>query len=275
MMTVLHKITGFFINLISFFSPRIAGRIALFLFTKPFKGKPNEKQSDFLDTAFKEELKHDNLPIMTYRWLGKKETILLAHGWESNSARWQNLITNLKQRGFGVVALDAPAHGRSGSNRFNAIIYSEFIKVASERFEPNIIIGHSVGGMASAIFQYKYQKAHVQKMILLGAPSEFTEVLNRYANMLSYNKRVRKQINQIIKERFGNVPEEFSTAKYSELINAKGLIIHDKKDNVIPYNDALQIKAKYKNSLLISTEGIGHSLATDEVSNYIFDFIDN
>lgn len=275
MMTIIHKLIGYIINFISFFSQKIAGRIALFLFTKPLKGKPDERQSDFLDTAFKEELNLNKTPIMTYRWLGKKETILLVHGWESNSARWQNLITSLKQRDYGVVALDAPAHGRSGSNRFNAIIYSEFIKVASERFEPNIIIGHSVGGMASAIFQNKYQKEHVQKMILLGTPSEFTGVLDRYANMLSYNKRVRRQINQIIKERFGNAPEAFSTANFSEHISSQGLIIHDKKDDIIPYNDAIQIKAKYKNSQLISTEGFGHSLVSEEVSNYIFDFIDN
>lgn len=275
MMSFLHKLTGLLINIISLFSSRIAGRIALFLFTKPFKGKPNEKQSDFLDTAFREELKLDNTPIMTYRWLGKKQTILLAHGWESNSARWQDLITNLKKRDYGVVALDAPAHGRSGSNRFNAIIYSEFIKVASERFEPNIIIGHSVGGMASAYFQFKYQKEYIKKIILLGAPSEFKDVLERYSNMLGYNKRVRKQINQIIQERFGNAPEEYSTAKCFEQIIAKGLIIHDKEDDIIPYNDAIQIQAKYKNSVLITTEGFGHSLINDEVSNYIYEFLDN
>ena len=93
--------------------------------------------------------------------------------------------------------------------------------------------------------------------------------------MLGYNKRVRKQINQIIQERFGNAPEEYSTAKCFEQIIAKGLIIHDKEDDIIPYNDAIQIQAKYKNSVLITTEGFGHSLINDEVSNYIYEFLDN
>lgn len=272
---VLQKIIGFFINIIGIFSPKLAARMALFLFTKPLKGQINEKQSDFLDTAFREELTFNNMPIMTYRWLGKRETILLAHGWESNSARWQTLITNLKQRGFGVVALDAPAHGRSGSNRFNAIIYSEFIKVVSERFQPNIIIGHSVGGMASAYYQFKNQKESIQKMIFLGAPSEFIDVLTRYTDMIGYSNRVIKHLKELIKERFGEFPEEFSTAKYAAKITSQGLIIHDKKDGIIPYNDAILIKDKYKNSRLISTEGFGHSLATDEVSNYIYEFLDN
>ncbi|HLV38381.1 alpha/beta hydrolase [Xanthomarina sp.] len=275
MKLVLQKTIGLIINFTGIFFPKLAARMALFLFTKPLKGQINEKQSDFLDTAFREELTFNKMPIMTYRWLGEKETILLAHGWESNSARWQTLITNLRKRGFGVVALDAPAHGRSGSDRFNAIIYSEFIKVVSERFQPNIIIGHSVGGMALAYYQFKYQKESIEKIILLGAPSEFTDVLKRYTDMLGFSNRVIKHLNLMIKERFGQYPEAFSTANYSEHISSKGLIIHDKKDRVIPYNDALLIKNKYKNSRLVSTEGFGHSLATDEVSNYIYEFLEN
>ncbi|MEO8934173.1 MAG: alpha/beta fold hydrolase [Xanthomarina sp.] len=275
MKTVLQKLVGICINIVGVFFPKLAARMALFLFTKPFKGGIDEKQSDFLDTAFREELSFNNMPIMTYRWLGTRETILLAHGWESNSARWQKLIVNLKQRGFGVVALDAPAHGRSGSNRFNAIIYSEFIKVVSDRFLPSIIIGHSVGGMASAYYQSKYQNKTIEKTILLGAPSEFIDVLERYTSMLGLSKRVVKYFKLLLKDSFGLSPEEFSTAKYVEQISSKGLIIHDKKDQIIPYNDAVVINNKYKNSVLISTEGYGHSLATDEVSNYIYEFIEN
>ncbi|GGG55993.1 alpha/beta hydrolase [Bizionia arctica] len=275
MKTILQKLIGFIVNITGLFFPKLAARMALFLFTKPLKGKPNEKQSDFLETAFIEELKFNNMPIMTYRWLGEKQTILLVHGWESNSARWQVLITNLKKKGYGVVALDAPAHGRSGSNRFNAIMYSEFIKVVSDRFQPSIIIGHSVGGMASALFQHTYKKEHIQKMIFLGAPSEFSDVIKRYTDMMSYSKRVSKKIDLVIKDRFGKLPEAYSTANFLEHNTSQGLIIHDKTDRIIPYNDALLIKTKYKNSTLITTEGFGHSLATDEVSNYIYDFIDN
>ena len=275
MKKVSQKLIGLFINIVGIFSSKLAARMALFLFTTPLKGKINEQQSDFLDTAFREELTFNKLPIMTYRWLGKKETVLLAHGWESNSARWQKLITSLKQRDFEIIALDAPAHGRSGSNRFNAIIYSEFIKVVIDRFQPSIIIGHSVGGMASAYYQFKYQKEAIEKIILLGAPSEFKDVLMRYTTLLGYSKRVTKHLSLIFTERFNTIPEDFSTAKHVEKITTKGLIIHDKKDPVIPFSDAELINNKYKNSKLISTEGFGHSLATEEVSDHILEFLIN
>ena len=158
MKRLLFLLIGKYINVLSFLSKSYATKKAISLFSKPRKGKITQIQGDFLDTSFKEELTYADNGIMTYRWLGKKQTVLLAHGWESNSARWQPLIKNLKDKGFTVVALDAPAHGNSGSDIFNALIYAEFIHAAAKRFKADIIIGHSVGGMAAVFCQNKSQK---------------------------------------------------------------------------------------------------------------------
>lgn len=270
---IIHKLIGFSINTLSLVSPKLSARIALFLFTKPMRGKVSEKQADFLDTAFKDELTYNNSSIMTYRWLGNKPTILLVHGWESNSARWKDLILNLKKVGHNVVALDAPAHGYSGGDRFNALLYSEFINVVAKRYNPEIIIGHSVGGMASVFYQHKYQNSNIKKLILLGAPSEFKDVLKRYTSMLGYNKRTINSINSTIVKRFGASPEKFSTASSIKKITQQGLIIHDEDDKIIPYDDALLIKRHFKNSTLITTKGLGHSLKGDIVANHIYSFL--
>lgn len=274
MKTLLFFIIGTYLNALSYISKTYAANKAILLFSKPQKGKITEDHKDFLETAFQEELKFEKYPIMTYRWLGKKSTILLVHGWESNTVRWKNLILNLKQKNYNVVALDAPAHGYSGSKIFNAILYSEFIHKASKHFKPQIIIGHSVGGMATVFCQNKYHLECVQKLILIGVPSEFTGVLKRYTDMLGYNQRIIKQINAVVVERFGAEPSAFSTAKFLETISSKGLIIHDEDDKVIPYEDALQIKSSFKDSTLITTKGLGHSLNNETVASYIYDFIE-
>ena len=273
--TLLIKSIGTYLNTLSFVSKPYAANKALALFIKPRAGKINESQSEFLATSQQEILKYNEHSIMTYYWSGKKKTILLAHGWESNSARWKNLINLLKQKDYSIVALDAPAHGNSGSKTFNALLYSEFINTAVKHFCPEIIIGHSVGGMASVFFQNKYQFNGIEKMILLGAPSEFKDVLKRYKDMMGYNQRVSEQIDCTIVERFGSRPENYSTAKFVETINASGLIIHDELDKIIPYNDALMIKNNFKNSKLVTTQGLGHSLNNEVVSNYIFEFIED
>lgn len=272
---IIIKIVGWFINLTSYISKSYAANKALTLFGTPRRGFITDKQSDFLDTAFKEEFEFEMLPIMTYRWIGKKQTILLAHGWESNSARWKNLIKYLNEKDFNVIAIDAPAHGKSGGKLFNAITYSEFINVIAKRHQPDILIGHSVGGMASVLFQHKYKMDSVKKIILLGAPSEFTDVLQRYSDMLGYNQRIRNQIKLTIIDRFGQAPEDFSTAKFLQNISSKGLIIHDSDDNVIPYQDALSINQSFKNSKLITTKGLGHSLNDASITEHIYKFLDN
>ena len=128
--------------------------------------------------------------------------------------------------------------------------------------------------MATVFCQEKYQLGHLKKLVLLGAPSEFADILERYTNMLGYNKRIKVELNAIILERYGKTPNGFSTAKYLENIDSEGLIIHDEQDPVIPYNDAQLIKKSFKNSTLITTKGIGHSLNNETIACHIYKFID-
>lgn len=273
MRQVILKSIGASINFISLFSPLTAGNIAIKLFSSPRRKRLKEIEKDFLETAFIEDLKYDNINIMTYRWLGKKDTILLVHGWESNSFRWKDLIIKLTALDFNVIALDAPAHGRSSGKLFNALIYSECINLVVKKFNAKIIIGHSVGGMATTFFQHKYQLPTVEKLILLGAPSNFVGVFERYVKMMGYNERITQSINDIVQDRYQNTPEHFNAAKFSESIAAQGLLIHDKYDAVIPYSDAEDFKNFYKNSKLITTEGFGHGLKSETIDEHILEFL--
>lgn len=267
------KTVGALLNASSLVSSKYAAAKALSLFATPRKGSIKDKQASFLKSAKKEQLIHDGYSIMTYQWHGNNKTILLSHGWESNTSRWKKLIELLQAQNYNVIALDAPAHGESESKKFNAILYSEFINVVCQRFNPEIIIGHSVGGMASVFFQYKYKLESLNKLVLLGAPSEFEAILKNYTNMLSYNSKVIKSLEKLIEKSFGAPPSTFSTAKYCKSLDVEGLIIHDKKDRIIPHSDAELIHKNFKNSKLISTSGYGHSLNHEEVYNYIIAFI--
>ena len=274
MRSILIKLIWQSLNGLSYISKSYATDKALELFSRPRKGQITESQASFLDTAIKEQLSYNTNHIMTYKWGNNGATILLVHGWESNSARWRPLINHLKNSNYTVVTLDAPAHGNSGSSTFNALLYAEYIKVVAEKFQPTCIIGHSVGGMSSVIFQNKYQLKSLKKMVLLAVPSEFKNVLKHYTDMLGYNRRVIKHLNQIIEEQFGAPPESFSTATYVKNVDCKGLIIHDEEDKIIAYGEALLIKANFKNSKLITTKGLGHSLNHKMVITEVSKFID-
>ena len=271
----LPKIIGLFINLISYFSSKFAAKIAMNLFSTPRKGKTAPREIKFLETAQQGQIKFEDTTIQTYHWKGEKETILLAHGWESNTFRWKDLIEHLKALNYNIIALDAPAHGRSEGKYFNAIIYSECINLVVKKFNIQTIIGHSIGGMATVFFQHNYKPKSIKKLVLLGAPSNFVGIIKRYEFMMGYNTRVSKALKNHILKHFNHLPEYFSPANFSKTITVEGLIIHDKKDKIIPFTDALNLKENYSNATFISTEDFGHGLKSEPVYQHILNFLND
>ena len=273
MNSFLPKIIGVILNSIGIFNSQLASRLAIQVFSKPRKGKVTTNANLFLDTAKKSTLYYNDFNIQIYQWKGPKETILLVHGWESNSSRWRNEIKKLIKEGYDIIALDAPAHGGSGSNFFNAILYSEFINVVSQKFKPTVFIGHSVGAMSIIFFLHKKTYSDSNKIVLLGAPSTFTGIIERYKKMMGYSKKVGNGIDRYIKLTFGYPASYYSTANFIKNIDSHGLIFHDKRDPIIPYKDAIEIDLQFKDARLIPTKGLGHALKDNYISDEIIKFL--
>lgn len=269
------KMIGGFINFISLFSPTSASNIAIYIFSKPRKGRINPEEKEYLETATEKVIYYNDIAIQTYHWEGNKPTVLLVHGWESNSYRWKDLIDLLKSENYNIISIDAPAHGNSGSKIFNALLYSECINVVLNQFNIDTIIGHSVGGTSSAIALHNYKVSSVKKLISLGAPSNFISMVKNYRKIMGFNKRVMKAMDKYYLKHFGHLPKYFTVVNYSKNIQAKGLIIHDRKDRIIPYRDAIEIIRHYKNSKLVKTVGFGHGLKSKKVYNHILEFLND
>ncbi|WP_431111391.1 alpha/beta hydrolase [Winogradskyella poriferorum] len=269
------KSIGNALNATSLISSKYASKKALHLFASPRKGRYTENQKKIVDSALFETLSYKGQDIATYRWKGSGKTILLAHGWESNASRWSYILEDLNAQDYNIIALDGPAHGRSDGRQFNAVLYSEFINKVAEKHQPEVVIGHSVGGMATVFFMHNHQLPSVKKLVLLGAPAHFTGVFSRYKSMMGYNKRISKGLDNIVIERFGKPVDYFSAANFTKTIEAEGLIIHDKKDRIIPFEDGQLFANRYKNSKFIETEGFGHGLKDKSLSPKIIEFINN
>ena len=146
------------------------------------------------------------------------------------------------------MALDAPAHGASGSKIFNAILYAQFIGVVCKKFNPSILIGHSVGGMAISYFLKSNNNYKANKLLFLGVQAGFPGIFKNYSDLMGYNKKVRDGMEVIIQKRFGVPSSHFNTAIFVKEIKSECLIIHDELDPVIPYSDAQEIHKAFKNS---------------------------
>ena len=271
---LLTKSVGLYINVLSFIQPDKANTLAYKLFSEPRKGKlKKEELPKILQNAKLETVQFEEHSIQTYIWEGNENRILLVHGWESNASRWKKLLQHLKKTGSTIIAIDAPAHGLSNGVEFNVPKYAEFIHFISKKYNPKTLISHSIGGAASIYSLHKYQNSTVEKLVLLGAPSEMKIIVNNYVTMLSLNKKVTAFLENQSMVKFNMKIDDFSTHLFSENLMLKTFIAHDTLDEVVLINESRKIAKSLKNAVFIETEGLGHSMHDADLYEKIRQFV--
>ena len=267
------RLSGVYFNLIALFSRKSAAEKAFTLFCTPRKGKVLPIQKDFLEKAKFDVIEFGGMELQTYNWPGEGATVLLLHGWESNSFRWRKLIKYLIEENYNILAFDAPAHGQSTGKIFNVPIYAECTDLIIKKFKPKYIVAHSVGGTTAVFQQYQYNTNSIEKLVTIGSPSELSEIMRHYQQMLKFNNRVLNALDEYFMAHFGFGIEDFSTSKFASELKLQGLLIHDKLDQVAPVSSSERVHANWKNSQLVLTEGFGHSLHQDEINLQIINFL--
>ncbi len=273
---LLTKSVGFYINCLVFINPKKASQLAYSLFSEPRAGKLDPSQlPEMLEVAEKEVFFDGEHKIQTYIWKGNNHKILLVHGWESNSWRWEKFLLHLKKTGSTILAIDAPAHGLSSGKEFTVPKYTKTIAEFVKLHNPNILIGHSIGGAACIYYQYLHQNKNIDKMILLGAPSDLKNLIINYCDMLSLNSKLQFHLEHTFAERFSKQVIDFSAKKFAKEIDTKALIVHDIHDTVVDLSEAEKIIINWKNATFIKTENLGHSLHNDDLYQKMINFLFN
>jgi pimeloyl-ACP methyl ester carboxylesterase len=264
---LLTKSIGFNINLMSFLFPEKAIQMAHGYFSEPRKGKfTKETLPKTLQGADSETIIQNGDTIQTYIWKGNETVVLLIHGWESNSSRWKKMLPYLKKSGSTIVGL-------SSGKEFTIPKYAEFIDIVVQKYQPNYIIGHSMGGKTSLYYQFKYQNPNVQKMVILGAPSDFKIILNNFTNLLSLNTKITKALNSKYTGILNQNLEEFNAAAFASKINVKGFLAHDVEDTIVLFKEGEKIASSWKDAQFIETKGLGHKLHDDDLYQKVYTFL--
>jgi pimeloyl-ACP methyl ester carboxylesterase len=258
---IIAKTIGQYISFLSYVYPKQATHLAYRFFSEPRAGKlqPNALP-EILKKATRETLTVNDEYFEVYYWIGNGQPILLLHGWESNASRWEPLLPYLQQNGNTIIALDGPAHGLSKGKEFNVPKFASFVNKVVEKYQPKTIIGHSIGGSTCLFFHYHYQPKNIEKMVLLGAPSDLEILINNYAKILGLNSKVVELLEKYFVKKFRMNFSEFSGKRFSSYIDLEGFISHDKSDNVVHFEEAIKIISAWKKGVLVETNGLGHSM---------------
>lgn len=270
---VLLRAYGLYFNILLLFSKRKAAEKTFEVFFTVRKGRVLPKQQDYLQMAKSTVLKASGHRLQTYHWPGKKETVLLVHGWESNSFRWRNLIGKLQEADYTIVAFDAPGHGLSSGKSLHLPLYADCIQKVIETYAPKHVIGHSYGGMAILFDEFNHQNVDVEKIVTIGSPSEFHELLAHYQNLVGFNDRVLNAFETLVIERFGSRVSDLSSSRFVKNNTKKGLLLHDELDRFAPFHASERVHADWEGSTFIRTKGLGHSMHQDHISDRIVEFL--
>ena len=273
---LLTKSLGFYLNVLAYFNSKKAQQKVFELFSTPRKGKLNPNElPNFLKNQISQTLQFKNQTIQTYTWQGNDEIILLIHGWESNTSRWKKMLPHLKKTGKTIVAFDAPAQGLSSGTELTLLLYADCIQEMIQKIKPNYIIAHSLGGASVNYNQFKNPNPSLNAMVLLGAPSDINIIFENYFNLLSLNLKNRRLFNNFVETNYNIVIDNFKGCEFAKQVYTKTLVVHDKHDKIVLFDEGEKFENNFKNGTFIATENLGHSLHNDKLYQTIVEFLEN
>lgn len=249
---------------LSLISHRAAADSVFKLFCTPYSGKPRRKAPPVFSKGHAIHFFSDGFMVNGWHWKpeqpnGKK--ILIVHGFDSCSYKFDRYVVPLKRLGFEVYAFDAPGHGTSAGKRINALLYRDTILEAERVYGPFYgIMAHSLGGLSAALaFEHLPDQAQ-RRLVLIAPTTETTTAISNFFRFVPVPDKTKAAFHTLLEE-VGRQPiSYFSLRRIIHEIDAPVLWVHDKDDLVCPYEDTLPIQALQLPKVeFFITSGLGHS----------------
>ncbi|WP_026778104.1 alpha/beta fold hydrolase [Polaribacter sp. Hel_I_88] len=270
------KAVQFFFKTTYFFSESITLYFASKLFTTPINFKTPKRELGMEEAAQKKTLHvasiKKDIHILSYGYSDKK--VLFAHGWAGRRTQLFLIANLLLEKGFMVIAFDAPSHGKSTGKTTNILEYIESIKAINKEFGPfEAAVGHSFGGMA--ITNAQANQEIFKCLITVGSGDKIEDILINFAQNIGLNTNFGHQLKKYFEKKWNIKLVDYDTNEVAKKINVPVLVVHDVLDGDVAVSCAINIRLNLKKGKLLISEGLGHTkiLRDQETANNIINFI--
>jgi pimeloyl-ACP methyl ester carboxylesterase len=263
-MTIAQKLAVLYfrnrLNLLALIAPNRAARLALKIFCTPFR-KPKKQIPAILQQAEQLSFQQDALTVRGYRWNHPRpHKVLIIHGFESSARNFDRYATPLLDKGYEVMAFDAPAHGVSDGQQIDLPTYVRTLQLIHEQYGPiQGFMAHSFGGLALIHFLETIPQDANTRVALIAPATEATTSIDYFFTILGINPKMRKPFDQLIFDIAGVWPAHFSIRRAMPHVQAQVLWFHDEQDELTPLSDALKVQEDHHPNLsFVITQGLGH-----------------
>jgi pimeloyl-ACP methyl ester carboxylesterase len=252
--TLLRTING----LLSPIAPSLAARMAVRMFTTPHRHTPPEREREAEAMGERIFVRTAGGELSAIRFgRGRGPRVLAMHGWEGRATQWGPLAERLTRAGFEVIAIDAPAHGRSPGRQAHMAGFADALLDADEQLGPfAAVVGHSMGAAAVTIALNRGLRA--QRAVLIAGPARLDAVLQRFARHVGLSDAATQVFDRQLETIVGQPAAELGTRELATTLRQPALIIHSRDDREIPFADAETIVRAWPHGQLLAVDGVGH-----------------
>lgn len=274
MKAFIYQSIGFYLNTLSRISPKRGAKAGFKLFCTPQRTKIKKSHQAFFDSARQEDYNFNGMKVKIYTWGNGPKKILFVHGWQSHSYRWRNYIESIPPEEYTLIAYDAPGHGLSEGDQFTVPLNAYLLSLLSEKYNGfDTVIAHSIGSMSVLYGLHYHENLSVNQFISLASPGRAEEFFKFYLNTLNLSPHTMKGVVNEFQLYVKQELQYIDAAIYAQKLTLPGLIIHDKNDPDTPYQNSVELEKNWKNARLITTEGLGHNLKSEEVVQLVIRYL--
>lgn len=252
-------------KLLGVISSKKAAASAFKLFCTPHSGKPFRAVPTIFEKAKSISIAiENNLVLRGWTWQPEKEIdnqkkVLILHGFDSYSYKFEKYIRPLKREGFTILAFDAPGHGISDGKTINSLQYKKAILAIEKSFGSFYgIMAHSIGALAASLASEDLP--NLKKLVLIAPATEITRPIDSFSKFVALSDKVKQKMYNLIIRLAEKPVSYFDVRRAVQQISIPTLWLHDKEDAVCPYEDIVPVQNMVLPHIKFHiTEGLGHS----------------
>ncbi len=224
----------------------------------------------------------------------KRPALVLIHGSGGNAQRWNYQVAHFTRKGFQVIAVDLPGHGRSpGPGRREISAYADDVEalLKDKRAERPVIVGHSMGGAIALTMALRNPQAYAG-LVLVGTgarlrvlPAIFdairknfdaaTELMakNIYSSTASA-AQLRRAIKQLREVDPDVLYGDFEACDHFDVMGEVGrittptLVVVGGEDVMTPVKYAEYLRANMPNATMEIIDNAGHVVMIEQPDKF-------
>ena len=269
------KIIGRIFNVLAPIFPKYTRNRAFDLLCRIKHIPVSESGRKFFDSGETIWLEVAGTKTALHRWGKGPVKVLFLHGWMSNSQRWMRYVESLDPELYSSYALDAPGHGDSYSNYMNIEIYRQAYDQSVQTIgEVDVVVGHSFGNLVVG-YQYLYKPSvAVKSYVIMGSIAGLGPIFEYCREMMELSPGMISNLGVRFNEVLKIPHQDINMKHFFRKLDKPVFLIHEETDTITSIGPIKEAASEAKNIKFHYTNGLDHTLKSDEVLKLVLNFIE-